>query len=585
MLYFGFKFAAEGYDIMYVAPLAVLLTGLVMTNYLGFREFRKAGDPAMAAWAAVDLDLWTLLGRDRSKILKGEDCPDWRRLQLRQAVWRSLPLAMVNFYLAGRNIFEIPMCQVAVTPSMLLHANAGADDPANLFFAHLKRQGEPRCLVKGLPFNLTCSKAIPVDTEEIRVIRNLRDMVGNHTAGGLKDTVQEARQEMEHATSSLWSSCHCHESSWRPTQKKLWQDLRQSWILAAPAVHVPYDKPVDYGGLGEGDLFTFNLLLSRELRQNLIQHLDHVDIDHGKKDAQALVTLLRQLNGAKVASDVFSRTMKKATNGKDLTLRLFTNLEKFEFKLGNIPLSSLQQRRDGWLLEFFAASLLMLNASLPLAKHVIEARKVEAVQFKIAVVSHVAVDMICLVSAAACASTSFSIASSGRIAAALVRGQTSFLRSFLLYARTENLEARFRISQGLDARLRDLVMLADAAAARSATRVSLWDTKHICKQGQFLSGTFGYTPSPLPPSFRDIALSRCQRWHRVSGFKVVWLPGSTWLRIDVIRRPCYGSQLRPEHRNPQVRHLSIVGSTLKRCIFYRWVLSWLRNLHTVGCLL
>lgn len=46
---------------------------------------------------------------------------DFANLQLRQALWRTIPLAIVGFFLAARVFLEIPICQMAADLSRLVH--------------------------------------------------------------------------------------------------------------------------------------------------------------------------------------------------------------------------------------------------------------------------------------------------------------------------------------------------------------------------------------------------------------------------------------------------------------------------------
>ena len=55
------------------------------------------------------------------RILKEEDCPEWYQLQVRQALWRSVPLAVVGFCLTGRVFLEVPSCQLAGTLSLAMY--------------------------------------------------------------------------------------------------------------------------------------------------------------------------------------------------------------------------------------------------------------------------------------------------------------------------------------------------------------------------------------------------------------------------------------------------------------------------------
>lgn len=56
----------------------------------------------MAVAAALDLDTMYVVSTRSRQIVRNLPCPEWDELQLRQVVWRSIPLAIVTFFLQER---------------------------------------------------------------------------------------------------------------------------------------------------------------------------------------------------------------------------------------------------------------------------------------------------------------------------------------------------------------------------------------------------------------------------------------------------------------------------------------------------
>ena len=91
------------YDNRFAISLVILVFGLVATNTLGFLNFYVEGQFKAACAASVDLDMVYL------------------RVTMRNAVWRSLPLACINMFLVTRSyLTEIPVCQMTLSPKCLL---------------------------------------------------------------------------------------------------------------------------------------------------------------------------------------------------------------------------------------------------------------------------------------------------------------------------------------------------------------------------------------------------------------------------------------------------------------------------------
>ena len=100
-------------------PVAVLLTGLLATNILGFLHYKQANRKRMAVASALDLDTLLVVIAQGREVMAGLPCPDWDELQMRQVAWRSIPLAVITFFLAARQMLEVPCCQCAASMSVL----------------------------------------------------------------------------------------------------------------------------------------------------------------------------------------------------------------------------------------------------------------------------------------------------------------------------------------------------------------------------------------------------------------------------------------------------------------------------------
>lgn len=100
-------------DVVIVAPAVILLLGLILTNLQGYFDEKAREEFAIAKAATVDGDTLFLLHRDGKRICSGKPTKAWKRLQVRQALGRGIPLSMVSFYLASRSVIEAPVRQLS----------------------------------------------------------------------------------------------------------------------------------------------------------------------------------------------------------------------------------------------------------------------------------------------------------------------------------------------------------------------------------------------------------------------------------------------------------------------------------------
>ena len=82
-------------DVVIVAPAVILLLGLIRTNVQGYLDEKAREEFTLAKAAAVHGDMIFLLHRDGKTICSGKPTKVWKRLQVRQALGRGIPLSMV----------------------------------------------------------------------------------------------------------------------------------------------------------------------------------------------------------------------------------------------------------------------------------------------------------------------------------------------------------------------------------------------------------------------------------------------------------------------------------------------------------
>jgi len=187
----------------YVLPLIVLLLGLLMTNSLGFFEFYSSNRKKEAVLAAFDLDTPYILLNQGQQILKDEECPDFAKLQMRQAIWRSLPLAVVGFFLGCRPFFEIPGCQIVGSLSVMAH-HFGLEETRNKFLMKIRQD-----IGLDVDKNETGVSFLYAGNGT-REIAQKAGLTGNDTLLGHCAEVQEL----------LWESTQCADSKWIVKGKK-----------------------------------------------------------------------------------------------------------------------------------------------------------------------------------------------------------------------------------------------------------------------------------------------------------------------------------------------------------------------------
>ena len=193
-------------DVVIVAPAVILLLGLILTNVQGYFDEKAREEFTVAKAAAVDGDLLVLLHRDGKRICSGKPTKAWRRLQVRQALGRGIPLSMVSFYLASRSVIEEPICQLSARLSreILEHNTTGTCKLTEAL------ADQKRICRFDLPFGfgLGCQSS-----EELNQTGLLAEIREESTLGFGDKEIFEA--PLKGAEEEIWKSGHCSASTWR----------------------------------------------------------------------------------------------------------------------------------------------------------------------------------------------------------------------------------------------------------------------------------------------------------------------------------------------------------------------------------
>ena len=204
----------EKVDIKFLAPTVVIVVGIVMTNVLGFLNFFLQGLHLDACMAAVDLDTPFLACKHGAQVVKGEDCPEWEKLRMRNSIWRSLPLAMITLILSLRNLFEIPTCQ------MLASMGAGA---ASLL---PRLENESHFIQEIYNAGLNAS-----NIGQVRVLHEYADTM---QSGGQRERFLPTFRILLFLEDSVWEAAHCSDSTWEEAELLRKQDVSEHWLMGYP---------------------------------------------------------------------------------------------------------------------------------------------------------------------------------------------------------------------------------------------------------------------------------------------------------------------------------------------------------------
>ncbi|CAE7621716.1 ttn-1 [Symbiodinium sp. CCMP2592] len=350
----------EGYDIKYAAPVGVLLVGVVMTSIIGVLEFRQEGDSLGASFAAVDLDTPFVIFTQAKPIVQGQDVKSWQKLQMRSAIWRSVPLACITFFLALRDLVEIPACQFLSCVS-ILGTGLFNDD-----------QG---------PF-LQAATAQKLNVSRVYRWIEIRQSTDAYNLTRVFEP--SFRKKFLDTEELLWKSAHCGESQWHAANKFYLQDLSETWFLN------PVARPEDgtLGGLGAGNLLTANLqfleMTQDKIGRNKAIHDIAIDLTYkvgGTMKARKIWLALKMMPFPDVVSQVFDQMREDTVNTPNV----------------NRPVRSVRQERPHWQWGTLQAFVLLLNAVTPMILHVRKERNLQKLSQLACVGVHAMLDMVLLV--------------------------------------------------------------------------------------------------------------------------------------------------------------------------------------------
>ena len=319
-------------DVVIIAPVVILLLGLILTNVNGYFDEKTRDELKVAKAAAVDADLLYLLHRDGRKICSGKPTKAWKRLQVRQALGRGIPLSMVSFYLASRSLIEAPTCQLSATLTRnILKGNLNATSK----LTELQEQQEQDCTVDSpFRFALGCPSIEEMKNQAALLdeIRHARRYYSNETVG----------DELKLAENAIWQSGHCSQSTWRLRLKEKHGEEYEECGYEACVMAEPPDGPSK----------VFN------------QHL-HGLLMKGAEDSKDLKKSVKRLvskfhRGAAFGLGVFWNNIVRGL-GPDETL----------FRLQEeVVITS----RRSWEIDFLLGFIFLVASMMPLAKAVQERR-------------------------------------------------------------------------------------------------------------------------------------------------------------------------------------------------------------------
>ncbi|CAJ1460546.1 unnamed protein product [Effrenium voratum] len=343
------------HDILHSAPLAAQLAGLVMTNLLGAVFYFRRKNWWGGLCACLDLDTWYLLGTQGPEILRAE-AKDWEHLRLRTSIWRSLPLACIGFYLATRDLFEMPLCQMmASTRATLYHYD----------------------FVRSSPWLSAMEKA-QIDPSTLTWVQ----MEAPSTAAGRDIFPAHVFADLRGLEESIWSSCHCSQSRWSQREVPFMTDMAETW-LGNFAID---SSDGTFGITGTGTLFALNQLVVAQAKEHLLEH-DELLVSFALDMAWA------SGNYATYSAIVVATHMMTEGQLVEAVQEALREDSKDKYP----AMSSTVQQSRSCLFQILWAGIQLLNSVNPIAAHVCKARNVRATGRKAAVSLHAMMDTSLLV--------------------------------------------------------------------------------------------------------------------------------------------------------------------------------------------
>ena len=361
----------QKFDIKFLAPTVVITVGILMTNVLGFLNFFLQGLHLDACMAAFDLDTPFLAWKHGAHVVKGEDCPEWEKLRMRNSIWRSLPLAMITLVLSLRNLFEIPTCQIFAMVGPLAASVVPELENDSRFIQDIhnaKLNYSAFGQVQG--FRQTASR-ISVDQRE-RFLPTGRQLLALE-----KD---------------VWEAAHCSDSAWEETTMLRKQDLSEHWALGYP---VDLDQ-VELGGIGSVKIAAWNAIFFEQWVSEVERKGDEIK--------PVLVDTLRSFGSKLVFHTIPWGTLLRTFihslydwNGNPPRITVVQS-RPWKLEIGNLVNLEI---KSGWKVRVLQACGLLLVAALPILKKILAACNARPGQlfFKSIVTLYVFVDLACVVMA------------------------------------------------------------------------------------------------------------------------------------------------------------------------------------------
>eukprot|EP00438_Fugacium_kawagutii_P033840 Skav231492 [mRNA] locus=scaffold354:8537:12133:- [translate_table: standard] len=331
------------------AEWCVLVAGLVMTNVLGYMDFRRQGRLMEARLAALDLD-----------VPYTEPCPDYASLQLRQGIWRSVPLAVCSLYVASRAFVEMPICQIAATMGE-------------------SRIGSGNATVLGPSYDI-----IGRDWDKTHSSLRLEDIKIRSKFVTLEDLAVGLHWKEKEFETYAWQACQCDKSHWTlenvPGREAIFS-LR-------------FTEPQDsFGPLAGGRLHAASVLFGQKVL--------HILKEQGETFERVLVPLFASLSGYSYEEFLFQERLASAAAkvGFDRIVELLLEQvgknqveEDNKYQHDKFPVQHRQAK-----MELLLAGFLLSVSLNPLLKAIFTARSVTLTSHKLFLALHGLLDILVLV--------------------------------------------------------------------------------------------------------------------------------------------------------------------------------------------
>ena len=338
---------SEKFDIKFLAPTVVIVVGIVMTNVLGFLNFFLQGLHLDACMAAFDLDTPFLARKHGAQVVKGEDCPEWEKLRMRNSIWRSLPLAMITLVLSLRNLFEIPTCQI------LASMGAGA---ASL----LPRLENESHFIQEI-YNAG------LDASNIQQVRKFREYADTTPFEQREGFARSGGQLLLGLEKDVWEAAHCSESTWEETTMLRKQDVSEHWVIGFP---VDLDH-VEFGGIGSGNMASLNAIFFEQWVSEVERKGDEIKQMMAKRLVYFSSKLfLHGLPWQVIVRKCIQRLRDTVSNEPVITV---VQSRPWKLQIGDLVNLEI---KSGWKVRVLQACGLLLVATLPILKKILAACQV-----------------------------------------------------------------------------------------------------------------------------------------------------------------------------------------------------------------